>query len=168
MKRKMKHLVFAFSILFVADGALAEKHEMPEVKTSAELDRMKTLVGTWKGSAVGMPEKTVEVQYRLSSGGSAVVETISPGTPHEMTTVYFDEAGKLAMTHYCMLGNHPTMYLTKSSATELQFDVLRTSDEKHMNALDITFKSADEMDQRWGMVDGKKSEMTTFTLRRES
>ena len=44
MKRKMKHLVFAFLILFVADGALAEKHEMPEVKTSAELDRMKTLV----------------------------------------------------------------------------------------------------------------------------
>src|SRR5271156_1678238 len=113
MKMKIRYLALAIPMLLTANLAFAGSHDMPSVKTSAQLDRMKELVGTWKGTSPDMDEGTIEVRYHLSSGGTAVVETISPGSPHEMTTVYYDEGGKLTMTHYCMLGNHPIMHLTK-------------------------------------------------------
>jgi hypothetical protein len=46
----------------------------------------------------GMP---VRVEYRVTGAGSAVVETLFPGTPHEMVTVYHARKGVLCMTHYC-------------------------------------------------------------------
>ena len=35
---------------------------------------------------------------QVTSGGSALVEKLSPGTPHEMVSVYHDKDGELAMT----------------------------------------------------------------------
>jgi hypothetical protein len=44
------------------------------------------------------------VEYRLVSGGSVIEERIFAGTPKEMVTMYHDQHGKLALTHYCILG----------------------------------------------------------------
>ena len=48
-------------------------------------------------------EVPVSVTYETSSNGSIVVETLFPGTPHEMVSVYYDENGKFGMTHYCAM-----------------------------------------------------------------
>ena len=42
------------------------------------------------------------VTYKVTSGGSAVVETIGPGTEHEMVTVIHPDGDDLMLTHYCM------------------------------------------------------------------
>lgn len=171
MKSQLKYVFGMMSIFCCVGIASAESHEMPHVKTSPQLDKMKELVGTWKGAATDMEGGTVEVQYRLSSGGTAVVETIAPGSPHEMTTVYYDEGGKLAMTHYCMLGNHPVMKLTKDSAKELKFaaDSAELKNEQHMHTLDIEFEGPNAISHRWAMFDhGKEAHVTTFDLKRES
>ena len=57
----------------------------------------------------GDDEHEVRVVYKVTSGGSVVVETIAPGTEHEMITVIHPDGDSLLLTHYCMLGNQPHM-----------------------------------------------------------
>jgi len=59
------------------------------------------------------------VTYRLASGGSVVEETLFPGTPHEMISMYHVVDGELVLTHYCAMANQPRMRLDrKASAPE--------------------------------------------------
>src|SRR5690349_10162902 len=86
--------------------------KMPEPKPgSPELEQIKALAGTWEGTAEtdGKTEPAA-IEYKVSSMGTVVVETLFPGTPHEMVSIYHDdENGKLTMTHYCAIGNQPQL-----------------------------------------------------------
>jgi hypothetical protein len=140
---------------------------------SAEFARMKALVGTWHGKAdmgQGMMEFTVE--YRLVAGGTALEERIFAGTPKEMVTMYHDQHGKLALTHYCMLGNRPGMLLKSSDNKTLNFDFddscgVDAKAETHMHSLSITFDDNDTITQTWRLFsDGKAKDDHPFTLKR--
>jgi len=140
---------------------------------SKDFQRMKSLVGQWEGSSTeGKPGDKVAVNYRLTSGGSAIVETIMPGTPHEMVTVYHDEKGKLAMTHYCTMGNQPHMQLTKATDNELDFELAKGGSvdgakDAHMHSLDISFEEPNKVVEKWSMYDGgQKKHETVFSLAR--
>lgn len=134
---------------------------------------MKTLAGTWKGT-MQMPNgpAPVTVKYRLIAGGTAVEERIFAGTPMEMVTMYADDAGKLALTHYCMLGNRPEMELVKATADSLSFILERdceinTATEKHMHAATLAFKDANTLEHDWTLWDGGKEQPHhAFTLTR--
>ena len=103
-------LIAAASELFAAE--LKSSHQ-----ASSEFERMKSLVGSWKGKAdMGGGPMEFTVEYRLVSGGSVLEERIFAGTPKEMVTMYFDQNGKLSLTHYCMLGNRPGMLLKAADA----------------------------------------------------
>jgi hypothetical protein len=154
---------------------VAEEHEhkMPVTTTSKEFQQMKQLVGVWKGTELEghMDDKNIQVNYTLTSGGSALVETLTPGTPHEMVSVYADEGGKLGMTHFCMLGNHPRMQLTKAMPNELDFEMKDRgaigAKEAHMHALTIYFQDNDHIMQRWTSYEnGKEKNTVTFKLAR--
>lgn len=169
--KTLSRILTVASVLFVT-ASLTFAHDTPEIKSSAALEKMKKLVGTWKGTGADMGDGKVEVQYHLSSGGSAVVETLFPGTPHEMTSVYYDEGGKLAMTHYCMVGNHPTMELKKETGSELVLETNAKSHhdlakEPHMNSLGLTFVGPNSIEHRWSSVEpGKEGHTSTFKLER--
>ena len=105
---------------------------------------LKKLQGEWRGPAMakGMPPS--HSVYRVTAGGSAVQETIFPGTKMEMLSVYHMDKGSLLMTHYCALGNQPHMKLNarKSTATELVFDFdggtnLNVHRDAHMHSLTL-------------------------------
>ena len=85
---------------------------------------IKKLQGDWRGPAMmkGMPPS--HSVFRVTAGGSAVQETIFPGSKMEMVSVYHMDKGNLLMTHYCAAGNQPRMKLNakKSTAQELVFD----------------------------------------------
>jgi len=104
----MKKIFILISLVLISTAAYAE---MPEgwapPKLSVELERMKALEGNWAVTEKTAEEgsKTTTIQYKVTSGGTAVTETIDPGTAHEMITVYHDKVGKLTMNHFCMLGN---------------------------------------------------------------
>jgi len=134
---------------------------------------MKTLVGTWKGKAdMGQGPMEFTVEYRLVAGGSALEERIFAGTPKEMLTMYYDQNGKLALTHYCMLGNRPGMLLESSDAKTIKFDLdatcgLDAKSQMHMHSLAITFENADTVTQDWKLFDdGKPKDSHPFTLKR--
>src|SRR5262245_58472426 len=119
---KTKIAAVCASLLIAAVALNAE--EPPKAKPgSPEFERMKTLVGTWTGKTdMGQGPVDIAIQYRLVAGGSVLEEKCFVGTPHEMTTMYYDKDGKLAMTHYCMFGNRPGMLLKSSDAKTLKFD----------------------------------------------
>ena len=109
---------------------------------------LKKLQGEWRGPAMqkGMPPS--HSIYRVTAGGSAVQETIFPGTKMEMLSVYHMDKGRLLMTHYCALGNQPRMKLNtrKSTAGELVFDFdggtnLNARRDMHMHSLALTLPS---------------------------
>jgi hypothetical protein len=124
-------------------------------KGSAEFEKMKSLVGTWKGKMdMGQGPVEMTVTYTLTSGGSAIEERITPGTPHEMVTMYHDKNGKLSLTHYCVLANRPGMLLQSSDGKTLKFDFDPTcgvdaKTETHMHALTLTFEGPDTIQQDW-------------------
>ena len=166
-----KKLIFLLSFLVVAFTLSAGQPGAP-YKGSPEFERMKSLVGTWKGTHdMGQGPMEVTVEYRLVAGGSTLEERFFAGTPMEMVTMYHDQRGKLALTHYCMLHNQPGMLLKSSDAKTLSFDFDKNcgvdKNSTHMHSLVVTFQDADNIGQDWKLYEnGKAKDSHPFTLKR--
>ena len=154
----MKKIAGILMGLALAGGAWAG--EMPAgyvpPKPSAELEQIKALEGRWEGESPekGQEGKLATVEYRLTSGGSAVEEKLSAGTPHEMVSMYHDVNGKLSMEHYCMMGNQPHLELKSSSAGKLSLGESAASaatlaGQMRMRELVIETPDADTLLQTW-------------------
>ena len=161
MKLKMIALVTS---LFLTSLAPVQAGEAPKpVPSSAEFERMKSLVGTWKGT-MDMGQGPIELvqEYRLLAGGSVLEEKVFVGTPNEMTTMYYDKKGKLALTHYCTLGNRPGMVLKSADAKTIKFAFdescgINVKKESHMHSLTLTFQDADTITSSCkAFMDGKE------------
>jgi hypothetical protein len=89
-----------------------------------------------------------------------------------MTTMYYDQNGKLAMTHYCVMGNRPGMLLKSADTKSLKFDFdgscgVDPVKESHMHALTITFNNTDTITTSCkAIVDGKELPEHPTTLKR--
>ena len=89
----MTFLLALIPLCVVAMGgttlSLAEEMELPPYEGSPALKTMKSLAGTWKGThIIHGKEAPASIEYKVSSNGSTVVETMFPGSPHEMVNVY--------------------------------------------------------------------------------
>ena len=150
------------------------KKNMPAPQMPADFDKLKGLVGTWKGTAEMGGGKPMEVTntFELTSNGTAILEKVCAGSPHEMVSVYHAEGGKMMMTHYCSLGNQPKMTLMKSTDDSLVFAMKGTSGIKsakdmHMHAMTITWKDKDHITENWSMYnEGKDQGAKPFVLTR--
>src|SRR6266513_218759 len=98
--------VFACSICIAitAGFAAAAPKDKPAAGKSA-FDAISALSGTWV--AVGAPEgqKPMSLVFKSTAGGSAILETMFPGSDHEMVNVYSIDGEGVLLTHYCHLGN---------------------------------------------------------------
>ena len=79
--------------------------------TQKSFDTLKTLSGSWAGK--GSQGQPVQVSYRVTSGGSALMSEIS-GEHEDMITMFHPDGDRLLMTHYCGAGNQPRMVGTAS------------------------------------------------------
>src|SRR5262245_21061926 len=111
-----KQFIAGISALVIGASLCLHAAEQPKQKASSpEFEKMKSLVRTWQGKTdMGQGPIDLTVRYRLLAGGSVLEERVFEGTPNEMVTMYYDQGGKLAMTHYCMMGNRPGMVLKSS------------------------------------------------------
>ena len=141
---------------------------------SAEFQRVAQLAGTWSGTGLmDGQESAMTIDYRVTSGGSAVVETLFPGTDHEMVSIYHDEGGRLATTHYCALGNQPHLVLTESAPDHLTFTLAPDSGrdaahEPHMHALTLAWPGPNQLTQTWiSYQAGQPQPPDVFTLTRK-
>ncbi len=153
-------------------GDQAECKLPPPYAGSAEFRKIKVLAGTWEGADPMTPGGKMKVIYEVTSNGSAVIERMAPGTPYEMVTVYHDEKSKLAMTHYCAIGNQPRLVLESASPDKIKLgfaknNVINPRKEDHMHSLEITFLGPDQVQEEWaGYKGGEPQKPTVFTLTR--
>jgi hypothetical protein len=132
----------------------AEKSDGKSPATPApSLERLKKLAGTWVAAGPdGKPTDQVVSVIKITAGGSAVHETLFPGQPMEMVSVYYQEGNDLVMTHYCMLGNQPRLKADpKSPANQIRFlfaggTNLDPAKDKHMHEGTITFVDDDHIE----------------------
>lgn len=164
------------SIALLCDGSLiasaqdvaGHEHSRPEVAAAAqiraarrrfspELERIKSLAGTWQGTTFRKSEGTnpAMMTYAITGAGSAVIEVMFPGTPGEMTTVYHDDSsGRLVAEHYCNAGNQPKLRLVESGPNHLKLVLAPESDinahlEHHAHELNIAFGPDGSLTHDW-------------------
>jgi hypothetical protein len=127
--------------------------QQPPTPTNPGLEKMKKLVGTWLAADKdGKQTDQVVSVIKLTAGGSAVHETLFPGQPHEMVSIYTVDGPDLVMTHYCVLGNQPRMKAEpKSPANQIRFQFdggsnLDPKKDKHMHAATLTIVDDDHIE----------------------
>ena len=133
------------------DDKTSPKAPMPP--TNAGLEKMKKLVGTWLlANKDGKPTDQVASVIKVTAGGSAVHETLFPGQPLEMVSVYTVDGSDLIMTHYCVLGNQPRMKADpKSPANQIVWRFaggtnLDPKKDKHMHEATLTIVDDDHLE----------------------
>jgi len=165
-------LVLALSAcaLVAQAGPDEKRHEK-----NAALDRFKQLAGEWVGKGMhGDMEHEARIIYKVTAGGSAVVETIDPGGEHEMVTIIHPDGDALLLTHYCMLGNQPHMKaMPKAGDNKVAFGFVKATNlqsdkDMHMRSVTYTFVDKDTLKTEWTHYnEGKEAGKAVFELKRK-
>jgi hypothetical protein len=165
--KALKILSTSLVALFCAALALAAAE-----KSNAGFEKLKALAGEWEGKADN--GKTVKASYKVTSGGSAVAETLQTEGEPEMLTVYHLDGGNLMMTHYCSLANQPRMRAAVSSGDPKSLDFeyvgatnLVKPDAPHMHRLVVAFDGPNHVTQKWMLKGMGPDQEVTFHLERK-
>src|SRR5262245_38251507 len=144
-------LILNFSA--VSRGADTAAPKVPTPPTNAALEKLKQLAGTWLvADKDGKPTDQVASVIKVTAGGSAILETLFPGQPHEMVSIYTVEGSDLILTHYCVLGNQPRMKADANSASnQIVFRFvgggnLDVKKDKHMHEATLTIIDNDRLE----------------------
>jgi len=161
-------------VVVLSQSALAHDGHDAQITMPKEFDTVKSLVGTWQGTAnMGGKEEAVTVVYELTSGGTAIAERLMPGTPHEMVSMYYKTHNTLGMTHYCAMGNQPQLMLKSKTPNSLTLEMagpvgVSSMKEPHMHALTLTMSDANSLKQEWTSYEnGKAKETAVFNFTRK-
>jgi hypothetical protein len=150
------------------------KSKGKEAGSQAAFEQFKQLAGEWVGTEKGKDGQDIHVKYKVTAGGSAVVETIFPGSEHEMITVIHRDGADLLLTHYCMLGNQPHMKASgNGDGKKIEFKFvnatnLKSAKDMHMHDVTFTFVDKDTLRTDWTHYnDGKSTGAVAFELKRK-
>jgi len=175
MKRRNISLALVVALLAGVVVAKADdKTTSPTSASSPRFDALKKLAGDWVEIKDGKPTETVVSSIRVTAAGSTVQETLFPGTPHEMVTMYHLDGDDLVLTHFCILGNQPRMRAEPGKdADHLVFKFtgggnLKSSDTKHMDQAKLTILDRDHFQSEWTACEsGKECHKVNFDLVRK-
>lgn len=161
MRYRTMSCMLALALIAPAVGAMAE--EKTSSATTAQFEALKKLAGDWvELGKNGKPGDQIASSIRVTAAGSVVQETLFPGTPHEMVTMYHLDGPNVVLTHYCILGNQPTMRAEPGKdASRLVFKFvsagnLKSDAEHHMDHATLTLVDDDHYRAEWiSCQDGK-------------
>jgi hypothetical protein len=137
--------------------------------TNLAWDKMKSLVGTWQGTAEGRP---VSVTYTLVSNGTSLMESLTGDHDTNMITMYAPDGGSIVATHYCAAGNQPRMRAkaSASNVTSLDFQFVDATNTaaapELMKRLVVTFQDPNHFTQSWTSSTEGKEQTTDFVYTR--
>jgi hypothetical protein len=158
----------AFFVTFEARG------EGPVPKNAPGFNLFKGLAGEWTGTGVmGGQSQDVTVNYKVTSAGNAVLETLFSGTPHEMISVIHPDGDHLSLTHYCAMGNQPRMIAAGPENNVIAFKFNGGSNiqpdlDDHMHSATYTFVDRNTLHSEWTHYHkGKAVGTATLDLKRK-
>ena len=172
----MKRTLFALAAVTLVgvSAARAGGDAMPpRMPVNATFQRLKSLVGEWKGAA--RDGKPVLVSYSLVSDGSALMERLRPtganGEVEEMISMYAPDGDGVIMTHYCSMHNQPRMRAAAAESGPVAFRYvdatnLGTPDAAHMDHVTLTIGDDGRLSQAWTFKAAGKEQSETFTYTR--
>jgi len=97
LKCEVGYVMFLFSTILgdlnesvysriLASFGSAFAHDMPSPVIAKDFESNESSSRTWEGKAkMGGKDVATNVSYKLTSGGTAIIETLAEGTPHEMS-----------------------------------------------------------------------------------
>lgn len=152
-------IAFGFSAVVIrADDG----HALPKPSTSPAFEVMKKLVGEWATADDKGNAGPVVSVYKLISNNSVLHETLFPGTPHEMVSVYHMDGPDLICTHYCAMGNQPRLkYVAGKDPKELEFKSVavgngKSLDDAHMGHAKIRIIDENHLKSEWQSLVNQK------------
>ena len=167
----MKTLLRALASFLIVLAASQDGSGTPG--TNSAWEKLKTLVGEWKGSYAGADGAgEVRISYKLVSNGTSLMETLESGHDSSMVTIYHPDGSRVLATHYCSIGNQPRMAATGLSpdGRTLTFRFVDASnvgpDSEVMQGLVVTFEGPDRFAQAWTSRAKGQDQVGTFTYAR--
>lgn len=143
--------------------------------TNPAFDALKSLSGEWQGHMeMGGKPMPATTSFRIVSDGSAILNILGQGTPHEMVTMFHPDGPDVLATHYCGSHNQPRFRLTTSSDPKvLDFEFkdvtnLASPSAGHMVHVKFTIIDADHHVEDWTFLANGKSETTRFDFHRNA
>ncbi len=110
--------------------AVATAPARPTASAAEVFKQLGALVGEWQGTFADGREH--RVTYRLSAGGTVLVETWALAPGRESITLYHLDGDQLLATHYCPQGNQPRLrWVPGTDARRLSF-VLKDGSNLHV------------------------------------
>ena len=144
MTRRLLVCAVVLALPFAALGEDTSGKPSP-VPTKSAFEKLKKLEGTWLAAETSGPATDQVVSIiKVTAGGSAVHETLFPGQPQEMISVYTVDGPDLVLTHYCVLGNQPRLKAdAKSPSNTIRFQFaggsnLDPTKDTHMHSATLT------------------------------
>ena len=160
-------MVLALSLGGVSAYA-GEGHDHGKPAPNAAFEKLKSLAGTWSANMITPDGQKTTVEYRVSGGGSVVMETMFAGEPHEMINMYTVDGDAVLAQHYCAQGNQPVLRLNaaKSSENELVFDFVNVSGNKttYINGVQMRFAKDGKVEEVWWSSSSAEQPMARLYL----
>jgi hypothetical protein len=157
---------------FAVAPARAQAPEKTPAKSNEGFDRLKTLVGEW--TAVDENGKPFSSTFRLVSNGTALEETFQTAQEDQMVTLYSPDGSRVALTHYCSVGNQPRMETPAIAGATDEFVFsftgatnLASPDDSHMHRLVLQIDDADHISETWTFRAQGKDGKRTFNFVRK-
>ena len=161
----MKTVRLTTTLLFVLVTSVA----FAASAAQKSFEELKALDGTWEGTVKnGQP---VEVDYRLTAGGSALMSEIKG--KEDMISMFHLDGERLLMTHYCSAGNQPRMVASASPDGKtftfafIDGTNLATPDAGHMTRLVLSMPDPNHHTEEWIFTDHGKQEKEVLDLWRK-
>jgi hypothetical protein len=163
----------AITLFAVGTSSRADKKTAPV--NARRFAALKKLAGDWvKVGKDGKPTDQVISSIRVTSAGSAIQETMFPGSDHEMVTMYHLDGDDLVLTHYCSLGNQPRLRAEPGKdVNKIVFKFvgctnLKSKDDHHINGATLTLYGKDHFKAKWvSCKKGKPCHLVTLDLVRK-
>jgi hypothetical protein len=151
--------------------ALAATAALAQSDAQKSFNQLKALTGSWEGkTADGKP---LQVSFRETAGGSALMSEILGAGPENMVSlIHMDGPNRLLMTHYCGAGNQPRMQASVSpdgkTISFTFFDGTNIApDAGHMQSMVLTMLDNNHHTEDWTFAAQGKEMKEFFDLRRK-
>jgi hypothetical protein len=161
-------------LLLLVSTAVGLAQTRSKVAANPAFDKMKTLVGSWAGSAEEDGKQIpTNARFQMISDGSALMAWLNERTSDEMVTMFHPDGAALMATHYCAAHNQPRMVLVRGGdPNKLVFKFKDGTNiapgAGHMNQVAFVFDKPDHHIEEWTYLEKGKETTAHFDFHRKS